>query len=149
MTLRSIGRPITVLALSVALAAGCGGNSATAPDFDASLGVDLAAMTKSGSGLYWQDLTVGAGAAAKTGDQATVSYSGWLSSGQRFDAGSFTFTVGVGQVIAGFDEGVMGMKVGGKRKLVIPPELGYGNRAVGSIPANSTLVFDVELLGLK
>jgi len=148
MTKRSIGRRFALLALA-AFAAGCGGNSTTAPEFDASLGIDLASMTKSGSGLYWQDLTVGSGAVAKTGDEATVAYTGWLSSGQRFDSGTFSFTVGVGQVIAGFDEGIMGMKVGGKRKLVIPPELGYGNRGVGSIPPNSTLVFDVELLGIK
>jgi len=130
--------------LATALAAGCDGDPAT-PEFDASLGIDLSAMTRSASGLYWRDLVVGTGDAAQVGDTATVGYSGWLTDGTLFDSGSFPFIVGVGQVIAGFDEGVAGMKVGGRRKLVIPPELGYGNRANGPIPANSTLVFEIEL----
>lgn len=137
-------RRLAALVLATALAAGCDGDPAT-PEFDASLGIDLSAMTRSASGLYWRDLVVGTGDAAQVGDTATVGYSGWLTDGTLFDSGSFPFIVGVGQVIAGFDEGVAGMKVGGRRKLVIPPELGYGNRANGPIPANSTLVFEVEL----
>ena len=136
-----IGAPLLVGALLAA----CGSEVTFPPEFDASLNINLAAMTRTGSGLYYQDLAAGAGNAAKAGDRATVGYSGWLPNGQLFDSGTFPFTVGVGQVVAGFDEGVLGMKVGGKRKLVIPPELGYGNQGIGSIPPNSTLVFEVEL----
>jgi len=144
MTKRTpVGRLASLLLAAVA-ASSCG-NDPTMPDFDASLGIDLTAMIHTSSGLYYQDLVVGSGATVAVGDSATVGYSGWLANGTLFDAGSFPFTVGVGRVVPGFDEGVLGMKVGGKRKLVIPPDLGYGNRASGPIPANSTLVFEVEL----
>lgn len=144
MTKRTpVGRLATLLL--AALAASSCGDDPTMPDFDSSLDIDLTAMTKTSSGLYYLDLVVGAGAAAAVGKTATVGYTGWLADGTRFDSGSFSFTVGVGQVVAGFDEGILGMKVGGKRKLVIPPELGYGDRTNGPIPANSTLVFEVEL----
>jgi len=138
-----VGR-LAVLLLAALVAASCG-NDPTTPDFDASLGIDLSAMTHTASGLYYQDLVVGTGATAIVGDSAAVGYSGWLSNGTLFDAGSFDFTVGVGRVVPGFDEGVLGMRVGGKRKLVLGPDLGYGNRDYGPIPANSTLVFEVEL----
>lgn len=102
------------------------------------------------------DLIVGTGATATAGSRATVTYGGWLYSttgtnnkGSQFDSGSFAFTVGAGSVIAGFDRGVNGMKVGGTRRIVIPPDLGYGNVAQGSIPANSTLVFDVALTAVQ
>jgi FKBP-type peptidyl-prolyl cis-trans isomerase len=83
-----------------------------------------------------------------------VHYTGWLTNGQQFDSsvgrGPFSFRLGGGQVIAGWDQGVAGMKVGGKRRLTIPPELGYGSRGFpGAIPPNSTLVFEVELLGVR
>lgn len=128
-----------------ALLAGCGDDITFPPEFDPSLAIDLAAMTKTPSGLYYQDLAPGSGNAVKVGEQATVRYSGWLPNGKLFDSGSFPFTVGAGMVIEGFDEGVLGMRVGGKRKLVIPPGLGYGNQGQGSIPPNSTLIFEVEL----
>ena len=103
--------------------------------------------------LQITDLTVGTGATAVAGDMVTVNYVGALTNGQVFDASAnhgttgFTFKLGAGQVIKGWDEGVAGMKVGGKRKLVIPAALAYGDQAVGNvIPAGSTLVFDVELL---
>lgn len=97
------------------------------------------------------DSVMGAGAEAVPGATITVNYVGTLANGQVFDASSnhgqpFSFTLGVGQVIAGWDQGLLGMKVGGKRTLVIPPELAYGDRVVGSIPPNSTLTFEVELL---
>ncbi|OGY59996.1 MAG: peptidylprolyl isomerase [Candidatus Colwellbacteria bacterium RIFCSPHIGHO2_12_FULL_44_17] len=101
-----------------------------------------------------EDLTVGTGAEAKSGDMVSVHYVGTLVDGTKFDSSRdrgepFEFKLGAGEVIKGWDQGVAGMKVGGKRKLTIMPELGYGARAVGKIPANSTLVFEVELLGVK
>jgi FKBP-type peptidyl-prolyl cis-trans isomerase len=105
--------------------------------------------------LMMKDLVVGTGAEAKAGMSVTVQYVGMLTNGQTFDASKnhgndgFTFKLGAGQVIKGWDEGVAGMKVGGKRELVIPASLGYGAQSVGSIPANSTLVFEVELLKVQ
>ncbi|MET0516833.1 MAG: FKBP-type peptidyl-prolyl cis-trans isomerase [Nitrospiraceae bacterium] len=107
------------------------------------------------SGLKYVDVTVGDGREAVVGDTATVHYTGWLVDGKKFDSSldrsePFSFRVGSGQVIKGWDEGVAGMKVGGKRKLTIPPQLGYGTRGAGGvIPPNATLIFDVELLGLR
>jgi len=107
------------------------------------------------SGLKYSDVVVGNGREAALGDTATVHYTGWLTDGKKFDSSvdrkePLSFRVGAGQVIKGWDEGVAGMKVGGKRKLTIPPQLGYGARGAGGvIPPNATLIFDVELLGLR
>jgi peptidylprolyl isomerase len=100
------------------------------------------------------DSVVGKGAEAVNGKSVTVHYTGTLKDGTKFDSSvdrkePFTFTLGSGQVIKGWEQGIVGMKVGGKRKLTIPPELAYGANAVGAIPANSTLIFDVELLEVK
>lgn len=106
-------------------------------------------------GLKYTDIVEGTGPSPKPGDSVTVQYTGTLTNGTKFDSSydhgtPFTFTIGVGQVIKGWDEGVMTMKKGGKRHLEIPPNLAYGNRAVGGvIPANSTLLFDVELVDVK
>jgi FKBP-type peptidyl-prolyl cis-trans isomerase FkpA len=111
------------------------------------------------SGLQYEELTVGEGATAATGQNVTVHYTGWLrnddgSAGAKFDSSKdrndpFEFPLGAGHVIRGWDEGVQGMRVGGKRKLIIPAELGYGARGAGGvIPPNATLIFDVELLGV-
>ncbi len=127
------------------LFSGCGDGITFPPVFDDSLGIDLATMTKTASGLYYQDLALGSGDPVEVWEEATVAYTGWLANGIMFDSGSFTFTVGTGGVVPGFDEGVRGMRVGGKRKLVLPPEVGYGKEGRGAIPANSTLIFEVEL----
>lgn len=107
------------------------------------------------SGLQYIDQVVGTGETATAGQTVSVHYTGWLTNGKKFDSSvdrgqPFSFRLGVGQVIKGWDEGVQGMKVGGKRKLTIPSNLGYGARGAGGlIPPHATLVFDVELLGVQ
>jgi|SRR3989338_2588370 len=107
------------------------------------------------SGLKIEEIKIGEGAEAKAGNMVTVHYTGTLENGTKFDSSldrgqPLVFTLGIGQVIKGWDEGVARMKVGGKRKLTIPSPLAYGERGVpGAIPSNATLVFDVELLGVK
>jgi len=120
---------------------------------------DAQPVTTTASGLKIIDLKVGAGPSPKTGQTCVMNYTGWLyengKKGNKFDSSldrnqPFSFPIGQHQVIAGWDEGVATMKVGGKRTLIIPPELGYGARGAGGvIPPNATLIFDVELLGVK
>jgi len=128
--------------------AGACGSSSTSPS--ASVSVPFSAT----------DLTTGSGTTAVAGRTVSVNYTGWLydasktdNKGTQFDSsigrGLFSFVLGAGQVIAGWDQGVVGMKVGGKRRLIIPPSLGYGSAGTGPIPGNSTLVFDVELVAVQ
>jgi len=109
------------------------------------------AVVTTASGLQYIDVTPGEGAEAKAGEKVTVHYTGWLVTGAKFDSSldrgePFAFPLGAGRVIKGWDEGVAGMRPGGVRKLIIPPSLGYGSRAIGPIPADSTLIFEVKLL---
>ena len=112
-------------------------------------------QTTTASGLVYEDLEVGTGPEAKAGMHVQVHYTGWLTDGQKFDSSKdrndpFVFPLCARHVIAGWDEGVQGMQVGGVRKLTIPPQLGYGARGAGGvIPPNATLVFEVELLAVK
>lgn len=113
-------------------------------------------MNKEKNGLEWQNIKVGKGASPVKGKKVVVHYTGWLKDGKKFDSSldrkePFEFTIGIGQVIKGWDEGVMTMKPGGVRRLYIPPELGYGSQNVGGdlIPGNSTLVFEIELIEVK
>lgn len=110
---------------------------------------------KTASGLEYWDIKVGTGTVAQTGQQVKVDYTGWLTNGKKFDSSvgtgrPFAFRLGASQVIKGWDEGVAGMKVGGKRQLRIPPDLAYGAKGYpGAIPPNATLIFDVQLVDVK
>lgn len=150
-------------AVGLAFMAGCGGGDGgeadqaeaaveTAPEMAPA--VDLSAMTQTASGLNILDLVVGDGEEATPGRSVTVHYTGWFIDGEKFDSSldrgdPFQLTLGAGRVIAGWDEGLVGMRVGGQRRLVIPPELAYGPEGRSGIPPNSTLVFDVELLAVE
>jgi FKBP-type peptidyl-prolyl cis-trans isomerase len=144
----------SLLLASLLMACGSGGER-SGGEFHADLGIDPATLTTAPTGLRYQDLSTGQGAEAKAGATALVHYTGWLTDGKKFDSSRdrgepFAFRLGAGQVIAGWDEGVAGMKVGGRRKLVIPASLGYGQGgAPPVIPPGATLVFDVELLELQ
>jgi len=147
-------RPIAAAIAAAAIAGIVAGLPAAGP-----AAAQSAAMTTTGSGLKYLDDTVGTGAQARAGQQAVVHYTGWLyengAKGRKFDSSRdrnqpFEFPLGAGRVIAGWDEGVAGMKVGGKRTLVIPPQLGYGARGAGGvIPPNATLLFEVELVNVR
>jgi len=115
--------------------------------FSPSLGIDLTKLTRRPDGLYVQDFAIGTGSVAAQGRTAVLRYTGYLTNGKQFDAGEITITIGTGKVIRAWDEGVLGMRVGGKRRLVSPPHLAYGAKgAAPAIPPNAVLVFDMELL---
>ena len=129
--------------------AGAGGGSSI--PFAPQLEVDLAQMISTG-GIYYRDLAVGEGGEARPGRAVAVYYTGWLPDGTPFDSTRppdppIRFTLGQGTVILGWERGMRGMRVGGRRQLVVPPSLGYGNREVGGVPPHSTLVFVIELVG--
>lgn len=159
-----------ILLLAAALATGCAGAygskadapnggtpapAAPAPPAAATGAAAGGKVHKLASGLVYEDLVVGNGKMADPGLAVSVHYTGWLTDGTKFDSSldrnqPFQFTLGQGSVIRGWDEGVKGMRIGGKRKLTIPPDLGYGAQGAGGvIPPNATLVFEVELLGVK
>ena len=150
-------RSLFVLLLAGPLACGTPdrNDDSGSPGFSAALGVDTTALTRTPSGLRYQDVVEGQGAEATADRTVSVHYTGWLPNGEKFDSSRdrdepFSFSLGAGQVIAGWDEGVAGMKVGGRRKLVIPADLGYGTAgAPPAIPPGATLVFDVELLDVR
>ena len=160
---RFAGTIVVTVALAGLALAGCQGSGVdqsslppdhrVADDYHASLRVDLAEMDRRSTGLYVQDLVEGEGARADSGDIVTVHYTGWLPTGRKFDSSRdretpFEVAIGYGRVIDGWDQGIVGMRVGGQRRLVIPPALGYGAQGTGPIPGGSTLVFDVELLSV-
>ncbi len=139
------------VAALILLATGCAQSAAPTPAASGGGGQEVTTP----SGLKYTDLVVGTGAQPKTGQTVTVNYTGWLTNGQKFDSSldrnqPFSFQIGTGQVIKGWDEGVASMHVGGKRRLTIPPNLGYGSSGAGGvIPGNATLIFEVELLSVK
>ncbi len=155
MTTSRFGAGLLVLSLTT----GCTqsdapANSIDATQFASDLKVDLSAMIKTASGLYYRDLELGTGATAAAGQAVAMRYVGTLPDGKQFDAAGpsdapYVFHPGAGEVIGGWDEGIVGMKVGGKRQLVIPPALGYGARGSGPIPPNAILVFTVEVVSVQ
>jgi FKBP-type peptidyl-prolyl cis-trans isomerase FkpA len=143
------------LSLTLLAVVGCGPadspRASDPPELAPALSVPADSLVMTPAGLWTYDRAEGEGAPAEPGDLVTVHYTGWLTTGARFDGSTpqrpFSFTLGAGEVISGWDEGVAGMRPGGSRILVIPPQHAYGERGVGVlIPPNSTLVFEVELL---
>jgi FKBP-type peptidyl-prolyl cis-trans isomerase len=138
----------------VVLTAGCDDPFQVIEDveFATSLDIDLSQMERLSNGVYIQDLVVGTGDTLVVGLDANVDHTGWLADGTQFDTGNYSFTSGGSgedPPISGFDTGTRGMLVGGTRRLIIPPEEGYGDRQNGSIPPGSILIFEVDLLGLS
>ncbi len=139
----------TILLSAALITFGCGG-AKTAKKMD-----NTPDTTTTASGLKFVDLKVGDGAQPQPGQTCIVHYTGWLTDGKKFDSSrdrneTFSFTLGQGKVIKGWEEGVATMKIGGQRKLIVPPELGWGDRGAGGvIPPNAVTIFDVELLGVQ
>jgi FKBP-type peptidyl-prolyl cis-trans isomerase len=154
-------RLIAAAALSVSLAAcasGGGGAFAAKPmesiPFASTLNVQLDRMTKTSTGLYYRDIEVGTGPVVKPLMEVKVFYNGWLTNGVKFDSTRvdmppLTIPIGRGRVIKGWDEGIPGMRVGGRRQLVLPPELAYGSNRSGLIPPDAVLVFEVRVISAR
>lgn len=144
----------SVVLLAAATLAGCASPKATDiahTTFAPALHVDLSTMTQTATGLYYKDLTVGTGAPVAAGQRVAIHYVGNLPNGTQFDANTardtpLAFQLGAEAVVAGFDQGVTGMRVGGSRQIIIPPALGYGAQPNGPIPANAILVFTISLV---
>lgn len=136
-------------------ALGLGGQMTSQPEMaEKTTTVKTTDTTPPTTELKIEDITIGDGKEVKSGDTVVIHYSGTLADGTKFDSSydrgePYETPIGTGAVIQGWDQGVVGMKVGGKRKLTIPPHLGYGDQAMGTIPPNSTLIFDVELIDVK
>ena len=157
MIITNITRRIVAVS-ALTLASACLSGESIAPEqsieettFASSLGVNLAASTRTTNGAYYRDLVVGTGAVVASGQDISIRYTGWLSNGAQFEtnlsnSSPLKFKLGLGEVIDGFDEGLVGIRVGGKRQLIIPPSLGYGPYNYGPIPGNSILVFTVEVV---
>ena len=145
---------LVILACVAVLAAACSGSGSSSSRYPSSE-VDVDSTITTDSGLQYRDIVVGTGTAASQGDTVVVHYTGWLMDGTKFDSSldrgqPFDFVLGQGRVIKGWDEGVGTMNVGGKRELIIPPGLAYGDRGAGElIPPGATLKFEVELLELR
>lgn len=149
----------TLAVMTLVAAAACGEDGPTEvqfqvieeTDFAPSLGIDLASMTLTSTGVYWRDVTVGTGDPATFGTRPFVTYTGWLADGSQFDTGSFNFLMGNNQVVGGFEDGLLNIRVGGTRVMIVPPNRGYGGQAIRDgfgnvvIPAGSILVFEVTL----
>ena len=154
MSKKSVGRSLGLTVVVTLALAACGddvlGPNPEDVEFAASLGVDLATMTESATGLFYQDDMVGTGDPAESGDRVTLNYTGWLANGEQFDSGMGFVIASLGSgTILGFTEGVTGMRVGGTRTIVIPSNLGYGSSGAGStIPGNAVLVFELEVTSL-
>ena len=157
---------IALFAFALVTAAGCAGSGAqeeeptddseVAREYAPQLDVDLSEMERRPGGLYVHDLREGSGELAEAGDMVRIHYTGWLPSGEKFDSSRdrgtpLVIPVGIGRVIDGWDQGVPGMRVGGQRRLVIPPAMAYGDEGAGNgvIPPGATLVFDLELVGIE
>lgn len=150
-------RPSLWFAAAATALCACAGPSQVptieATRFAPALNVDLQHSTKTANGEYFRDLSAGTGAAATAGQTLDVHYTGWLADGTRFDSNSggaaFSFALGARQVIDGWDQGLVGVRVGGTRQLIIPPALGYGETGAGPIPPNAILVFTVQVDAAK
>jgi FKBP-type peptidyl-prolyl cis-trans isomerase FkpA len=150
-TPRQLFAALSLFALAACASGGGGQPEDISPTrFAPTLGVNLATMSKTASGVYYTDISPGRGAAAEARKRVGVRYTGWLADGTKIDSSDgLEFPLGTGQVIRGWDDGIAGMSVGGVRLLVIPPELGYGFKEVNGIPRGSVLVFRIELLRVR
>jgi len=147
---------LTTLAVSLLALGGCGteitvtqtGDEEVIEDvtFAPSLGIDLSRMTRLGSGVYIQDLVVGTGDQVALGSRATFRFTGWLRTGTQFTQGEVTFFLGNNEVITGFEQGVVGMKVGGTRRIIIPPILAFGSAGSSTVPPGAVVIYETDLL---
>jgi peptidylprolyl isomerase len=162
LTPRGRHRRVAVIAFAVtSFACGGGPSASTTPtpaanprpiagdvertEFNPSLNIHLDSMTRRATGLYVQDLVMGTGAVAGRERTVVVRYTGWLPNGKEFDSGEISVIIGANKTIRAWEEGLLGMRVGGRRRLVVPPALAYGARGAGEIPPNAVLVFEMEL----